>query len=150
MVDLPTEWQESELMFRNNGLLHHIVIIVVGLLSQAQCWQTTSVHPHVLRCLSLLSLCALAQHSVTRKMNFSTRACPAPVPSATRAGRPASRRTLIGHFWLKKSGFAQEACLTLKQQFLPPAYKYVLQLAFLDLYKTYNHILTTCRQMLQI
>jgi len=114
MVHLPTEWQESELMFRNNGLLHHIVIIVVGLLSQAQCWQTTSVHPHVLRCLSWLSLCALAQHSVTRKMNFSTRACPAPVPSATRAGRPASRRTLIGHFWLKKSGFAQEACFDAK------------------------------------
>jgi len=28
---LPTTWQESELMFRNNGLLHHNLIIAVGL-----------------------------------------------------------------------------------------------------------------------
>ena len=31
-VHLPTTWQESELMFRNNGLLHHNVIIAAGLL----------------------------------------------------------------------------------------------------------------------
>jgi len=29
---LPTTWQESELMFRNNGLLHHNVVIAAGLL----------------------------------------------------------------------------------------------------------------------
>jgi len=33
---LSTTWQESQLMFRNNGLLHHNVIIAAGLLSQAQ------------------------------------------------------------------------------------------------------------------
>ena len=42
-VHLPTTWQESELMFRNNGLLHHKLIIAAGLLSWAQCWQTTLV-----------------------------------------------------------------------------------------------------------
>jgi len=30
---LPTTWQESELMFRNNGLLRHNVIIAADLLS---------------------------------------------------------------------------------------------------------------------
>jgi len=30
---LPITWQESELMFRNNGLLHHNVIIAAGILS---------------------------------------------------------------------------------------------------------------------
>jgi len=30
---LPTTWQESEVMFRNNWLLHHNVIIAAGLLS---------------------------------------------------------------------------------------------------------------------
>jgi len=49
---LPTTWQEPELMFRNNGLLHHNVMITAGLKSQAQCWQTTSVHPRVSRFLS--------------------------------------------------------------------------------------------------
>jgi len=37
-VHLPTVWQESELMFRNNGLLHHNAITAAGLLSEAQCW----------------------------------------------------------------------------------------------------------------
>jgi len=32
-VHLPTTWQESELMLRNNGLLHRGVIIAAGLLS---------------------------------------------------------------------------------------------------------------------
>ena len=32
-VHLPTTWQESELMFHNNGLLRHKVIIAAGLLS---------------------------------------------------------------------------------------------------------------------
>jgi len=27
-IHLPTTWQESELMFRNNGLLHHNVILL--------------------------------------------------------------------------------------------------------------------------
>jgi len=30
---LPTTWQEPKLMFRNNGLLHHDVVIAAGLLS---------------------------------------------------------------------------------------------------------------------
>jgi len=42
-VHLPTTWQVSELMFRNNGLLHHNVITAAGLPSTAQCWQTTLV-----------------------------------------------------------------------------------------------------------
>jgi len=37
-----------------------------GLLAWAQCWQTTSVHPRVLRFFSWLCSCALAQHSFTR------------------------------------------------------------------------------------
>jgi len=32
-VHLPTTWQESELMCRNNGLLHHNVITAAGRLS---------------------------------------------------------------------------------------------------------------------
>ena len=32
-LPLLTTWQESELMFNNNGLLHHNVIIAAGLLS---------------------------------------------------------------------------------------------------------------------
>jgi len=42
-VHLPTTWQESELMFCNNGLLHHNVIIAAGPQFQAQCWQITLV-----------------------------------------------------------------------------------------------------------
>jgi len=42
---LPTTRQEPELMFRNNGLLHHNVTTDAGLQSSEQCWQTTSVHP---------------------------------------------------------------------------------------------------------
>jgi len=30
---LPTTWQEFELIFRNNGLLHHNVMIAAGLLT---------------------------------------------------------------------------------------------------------------------
>jgi len=30
---LPTTWQEPELMFGNNGLLHHNAIIAAGLVS---------------------------------------------------------------------------------------------------------------------
>jgi len=30
---VPTTWQEPELMFRNNGLLHHSIVSAAGLLS---------------------------------------------------------------------------------------------------------------------
>jgi len=35
---LPTTWQESELTLRNDGFLHHNVMIAAGVLSYAQCW----------------------------------------------------------------------------------------------------------------
>ena len=55
---------------------------------------SSTVHPSVLRFLSWLSSCALAQHSVTRTKNFSTRARPAPAASTTRTRPPAgSTRT---------------------------------------------------------
>ena len=53
---------------------------------------SNTVHPRVLRFLSWLSLCALAQHWVTRTKNFLTRACPAPAPSTT-CTRPAASST---------------------------------------------------------
>jgi len=81
---LPTTRQEPELIFRNNGLLHHNVITGASILSKAQCWQTTSVHPRFLRFLSWLSSCALAQHSFTRTKNFSSRARPAAARKAVR------------------------------------------------------------------
>jgi len=66
-------------MFRNNELLHHNVLIAAGLLSLAQCWQTTLVlYIHVFcDSLSWLSSRALAHYLVTRTKNFSTRARPA-------------------------------------------------------------------------
>jgi len=45
---VPTTWQDLALIFCKNGLLHRNVIIALGLLAQAQCWQTTLVHPRVL------------------------------------------------------------------------------------------------------
>jgi len=74
-------------MFRNNGLLHHNVITAAGLLFKAQCWQTTSVHPRVLRFVSWLSSCALTQHSVTHTKNFSSR----PAASSTRPANAGTR-----------------------------------------------------------
>jgi len=50
----------------------------------------TLVCPRVLRFLSWLSSCALAQHSVTRTKNFSNRARPAPAPSTTRTRTQSS------------------------------------------------------------
>ena len=44
---------------------------------------TTSVYPRVLRFLSWLSSCALAQQSVTHTKNFLSRARPAPATSST-------------------------------------------------------------------
>ena len=70
---VPTTWQERALMFSKNGLLHRNVIIALGLVAQAQCWQTTLVHPRVLRFLSWLNSCALAPHAVARTKKFPTR-----------------------------------------------------------------------------
>ena len=50
----------------------------------------TPLHPRVWRFLSWLSSCALAQHSVTRTKNFSSR--PRPAPSTTRS-HPATSST---------------------------------------------------------
>jgi len=51
----------------------------------------SAVHPRVLRILSWSSSRALAQHSVIRTKNFSTRARPAPAASTTRT-RPAPQQ----------------------------------------------------------
>ena len=50
----------------------------------------STIHPRVLRFLSWLSSRALAQHSVTRTNNFSTRARPAPAASTTCTSSAAS------------------------------------------------------------
>jgi len=86
---LPTTRQEPELMFCNNGLLHHNVITAVSLMSSAQCWQITLV----LRLLSWLSSCALAQHWFTRPKNFSCRARPAASSTRTPTQSSAGSRT---------------------------------------------------------
>jgi len=69
-------------MFRNNGLLHRNVIIAAGLPKSNAGKQLSrpAAHQRVLRFFSWLSSCALAQHSVTRTKDFSTRARPAPAP----------------------------------------------------------------------
>jgi len=56
----------------------------------------TSVHASVLRFLSWLRSCALAQHSATRTNNLSTHARPAPAQSTTRSSPPSrSTRTRL-------------------------------------------------------
>jgi len=106
---LPTTRQEPELVFRNNGLLHHNVITAAGLLFKAQCCQTTSVHPRLLRFLSWLSSCALAQHSFTRTKNFSSRVRPAPAASSTRARPAASSTRTQSSAGSRKCGYPQPA-----------------------------------------
>jgi len=49
---LPTTQQVSELTSRNDGFLHHNVMVAAGLLPQAQCWYAALVHPRVFRFLS--------------------------------------------------------------------------------------------------
>ena len=69
---------------------------------------SNTVHLCVLRFLSWLSSRALAQHSVTRTKNFSTRARPAPAASTTRPARKAVR---VPHFPHppRKCGYLQPA-----------------------------------------
>jgi len=56
---------------------------------------SSTVHPRVLRFLSWLCSCALPQHSVTRKKNFSTRARPAPARIAVRVNPPRAGLYLL-------------------------------------------------------
>ena len=64
---------------------------------------SSTVHPRVLRFLSRLSSRALAQHSVTRTKNFSTRARPA--PAATKYNPHPPRSKFNPHPHAKQCGF---------------------------------------------